>query len=156
MNYELILPFISTESVMIEFDRWHDECLNVIFVIWGYQGFRGDIWTDSNLKRYFSFNLVKEKKYIKKYILLINCQFCVFNICSNCYTYTTQRFGVWKFLKDVSCAQQDCIYLIKIQKTCFYLNIFSNIFYSCDAKLIFSIITPVFSVTWSSEIILVW
>ncbi len=27
--------------------------------------------------------------------------------------------------------------------------------YYCDAKLIFSIITPVFSITWSSEIILI-
>ncbi len=34
--------------------------------------------------------------------------------------------------------------------------IFENIIYSCDQSWIFSIITPVFSVTWSSEIILIY
>ncbi len=34
----------------------------------------------------------------------------------------------------------------------FNLNIFWNVMYSCNQSFIFSIITPVFSVTWSSEI----
>ncbi len=33
------------------------------------------------------------------------------------------------------------------------MNILSNVIYCCDQSCIFSIITPVFSVTWSSEII---
>ncbi len=40
-----------------------------------------------------------------------------------------------------------------------YSNIFSNVIYCCDAKLNFSIITPVFSVTWSfrnHSYILIW
>jgi len=31
----------------------------------------------------------------------------------------------------------------------FYLSLFSNVMYSCDRSWIYSIITPVFSVTWS-------
>ncbi len=36
------------------------------------------------------------------------------------------------------------------------MNICSNVIYFCDQICIFSIITPVFSVTWCSEIILIW
>jgi len=71
---------------------------------------------------------------------------------------------IWFYvLKEVSSAHQGCIYLIKntvnasilwknitiLKKTVFYLNIFENVIYSCDQSWIFSIITPVFSVTWS-------
>ncbi len=37
----------------------------------------------------------------------------------------------------------------------FYLNFIYIYIYSCNQICIFSIITPVFSVTWSSEIILI-
>ncbi len=36
-----------------------------------------------------------------------------------------------------------------------YFNILWNVIYACDQSCIFSIITPVFSVTWSSEIIII-
>ncbi len=37
-------------------------CVYIYIYIYIYiLGFRGDKWTDSNLKQYFSFNLVKEK-----------------------------------------------------------------------------------------------
>ncbi len=43
--------------------------------------------------------------------------------------------------------------LLQFQITVFHLSMLSNVIYFCDQSCIFSIITPVFSVTWSSEII---
>ncbi len=45
--------------------------------------------------------------------------------------------------------------IIRIQKDCFLCEYLLNVIYFCDQSWIFSIITPVFSVTWSSEIILI-
>ncbi len=67
------------------------------------------------------------------------------------------------FLKEASSAHQSCIYLIKntVKIVKYYYNskqMFSmwiHVIYFCDQSCIFSIITPVFSVTWSSEIILI-
>ncbi len=71
-------------------------------------------------------------------------------------TVGSVRF-VYLFLKDVSSAHQGCIYVIKIQSNfemllqfkiaVFYVNICYNVIYFCDQSCIFSIITPVFSVT---------
>ncbi len=61
------------------------------------------------------------------------------------------------FLKEVFYAQQGCIYviinvvkqynceiLLQFEITAVYLNIFSNVIYSCDGKVEFSaVITPV-------------
>ncbi len=41
------------------------------------------------------------------------------------------------------------VILLEIKITVFYFNIQLNTIYSCDQSWIFSIITPVFSVTWS-------
>ncbi len=46
--------------------------------------------------------------------------------------------------------------LLKFKLAVFCLNICSNIIYFCDQSCIFSIITAVFSVTWSSEIIIIY
>ncbi len=61
--------------------------------------------------------------------------------------YAVQKFGVGKmcltFLKEVSYAQQDCIYLIKSTVKIYWnlkwllFDIFYNLIYSCDAKLNF-------------------
>ncbi len=65
------------------------------------------------------------------------------------------------FFKEFSSAHQACIYLIHntakavifgnivIKITAFYLDIFFYVIFSCDQSKTFSIITPVFSVTWS-------
>ncbi len=45
--------------------------------------------------------------------------------------------------------------LSQFKITIFYLNIFENFIYCCDQSWIFSI-TPVFSVTWSFKIILIY
>ncbi len=50
---------------------------------------------------------------------------------------------------------KNCEIILQFKITVFYVNIFQNVIYSCDQSWIFSIITPVFSVTWSSEIILI-
>jgi len=41
-----------------------------------------------------------------------------------------------------------CEILLQFKTTVFYINIFYNVIYSSDESWIFSIITPVFSVTW--------
>ncbi len=45
--------------------------------------------------------------------------------------------------------------LLQFKIAVFYCNTFLNEMYLCGQSWIFSIITPVFSVTWSSEIILI-
>ncbi len=76
--------------------------------------------------------------------------------------YYSKVFNVW-----VSSAHQGCICLIKntVKIMKYYCNLkqlFSMWIYckmsfiSVMRSWIFSIITPVFSVTWSSEIILIW
>ncbi len=74
------------------------------------------------------------------------------------------------FLKKVSYAQQGCIYLVKkYNENCkigkYYCNLKELFLFKLYFKMkfipvirswIFIIITPVFSVTWSSEIILIW
>ncbi len=67
---------------------------------------------------------------------------------------------LFMFLKEVSSAHQGCIYLIKKyikkHKYCeILLQCKITSFFSVMRSCIFSIITPVFSVTWSSEIILI-
>ncbi len=47
-------------------------------------------------------------------------------------------------------------YFFKFQTAVFYVNICYDVIYFCDQSCIFSIITPVFSVTWSSEIIIIY
>ncbi len=46
-------------------------------------------------------------------------------------------------------------YYYKLKCSVFYVNMLYNLIYFCDQSCIFSIITPVFSVTWSSEIIII-
>ncbi len=91
----------------------------------------------------------------------------------NMHTCTAaQKFGIRKIFlvcKEGSSAHQGCIYSIKNTDFFFILwNIIAihnnsflfsytlkyNLF--CDQSCIFSIITPVFSVTWSSEITLIY
>ncbi len=63
-----------------------------------------------------------------------------------------------------SSVHQSCSYLIKntvkmllqLKTSVFYVKMCLNVMYFCDQSCIFSIITPVFSVTWSSEIILIY
>ncbi len=50
---------------------------------------------------------------------------------------------------------KNCEILLIFKIAVFYVNICSNVIYFCDQSCIFSIITAVFSVTWSSEIILI-
>ncbi len=50
---------------------------------------------------------------------------------------------------------KNCEIILQFKISVFYVNICSVVIYFCDQSCIFSIITPVFSVTWSSEIILI-
>ncbi len=66
------------------------------------------------------------------------------------------------FLKEVciylilnTVKQPYCKILLQCKISVFYVNICWNVIYFCDQSCIFSIITAVFSVTWSSEIIII-
>ncbi len=72
------------------------------------------------------------------------------------YIYTTSTKSGIKFFCSSSLHWMNCSKnTVKIKKDVLHVNKWSNVIYFCDQSWIFSIITPVFSVTWSSEIILI-
>ncbi len=94
------------------------------------------------------------------------------NLRKELLVYTTSQrvlnSKIFNVFKEVSSVHQACIYLIKnTAKAVILWNIFTilnnsflfeynfKLIYFCDQSSIFSIITPVFSVTWSSEIIII-
>ncbi len=58
-------------------------------------------------------------------------------------------------LINIQFKKKKSLWNITILGKCFLLIYCKNVIYSCDQSWIFSIITPVISVTWSSEIILI-
>ncbi len=58
-------------------------------------------------------------------------------------------------LFDQKYSKKYILWFFLFKTAVFDVNICLNVIYFCDQSCIFSIITPVFSVTWSSEIIII-
>ncbi len=80
------------------------------------------------------------------------------------YAWVLSHVSIYvQYHSKVFCSPRLHLFDQKYSKNCeiflrcvLYFNILWNVIYACDQSCIFSIITPVFSVTWSSEIIIIY